>query len=66
MDNWLQVPDNHKLWIDTDIGNDVDDVLALLCCLIMYGKERLIGISTTFYLPGKYLVSNTKILRTKS
>jgi len=51
MDNWLQVPDNHKLWIDTDIGNDVDDVLALLCCLIMYGKERLIGISTTFYLP---------------
>lgn len=28
--------------LDTDVGNDIDDVLAMQSCLIMRKKEKLI------------------------
>ena len=36
-----------KIWLDTDIGGDIDDALALL--LAMASKEvELVGVSTVF------------------
>ena len=36
-----------KIWIDTDIGGDIDDALALL--LAMASEEvELVGVSTVF------------------
>mmetsp|Transcript_7087 Transcript_7087/g.9806 ORF Transcript_7087/g.9806 Transcript_7087/m.9806 type:complete len:366 (+) Transcript_7087:10-1107(+) len=50
--DWLrELPSNTKLWIDTDIGNDIDDVLALIISMLLFGRERIVGISTTFYRP---------------
>jgi inosine-uridine nucleoside N-ribohydrolase len=50
--SWLtDLPKNAKLWFDTDIGNDIDDVLALLLCMQVYGRENFVGVSTTFYKP---------------
>jgi len=45
------MPSSPKLWLDTDIGNDIDDVLALLVCIQLYGKNNFLGVSTTFYKP---------------
>ena len=35
-----------KLWLDTDIGGDIDDALALL--LDMACREEIVGVSTVF------------------
>jgi len=49
---WInQIPSNPYVWFDTDIGNDIDDVLSLLECLSLYGKDKLLGVSTTWYRP---------------
>ncbi len=34
-----------NIWLDTDIGSDVDDAVALLCA-IRHPKIRLVGVST--------------------
>jgi purine nucleosidase len=36
-----------RLWLDTDIGSDVDDAVALLCAL-RHPEIRLVGVSTVF------------------
>lgn len=48
-----------KVWIDTDIGGDIDDALALL--LAMAGEEvELVGVSTVF----ENTAARAKIART--
>ncbi len=37
-----------NIWLDTDIGSDVDDAVALLC-MLRHPEARLVGISTVMH-----------------
>ena len=36
-----------KIWLDTDIGGDIDDALTLLL-LMSYENVEIVGVSTVF------------------
>ena len=42
-----------KIWIDTDIGNDVDDALALMISAFFHANDEIeiVGLSTVFFDP---------------
>ncbi len=37
-----------KIWIDTDIGGDIDDALALLLAISLNDEIEILGVSTVF------------------
>ena len=37
-----------KIWIDTDIGGDIDDALALLLAISLKDEIEILGVSTVF------------------
>eukprot|EP01116_Phalansterium_solitarium_P006618 TRINITY_DN18947_c0_g1_i1.p1 TRINITY_DN18947_c0_g1~~TRINITY_DN18947_c0_g1_i1.p1 ORF type:complete len:397 (+),score=83.48 TRINITY_DN18947_c0_g1_i1:72-1193(+) len=55
MGEWIvrNQPPAPKLWIDTDIGNDIDDVLAFLVVMDTLPREHVLGITTTFFRPDR-------------
>ena len=49
-----------KIWIDTDIGGDIDDALALLLAISLKDEIEILGVSTVF----ENTIARAKIAKT--
>ena len=49
-----------KIWIDTDIGGDIDDALAILLSIALKDKIEILGVSTVF----ENTIARAKIVKT--